>query len=77
MRPILLAAVTSLAGFVPLLLSTCAGSASRISIGTVVFSGLLVSTVLSLLVLSSAHLLLCGLYPMKKPRHMPGLKFRP
>ncbi len=57
MRPILLTAVTSLAGFLPLLLATGTGSASRISIGTVVFSGLLVSTLLSLFVVPAIYLL--------------------
>ena len=58
MRPILLTAVTSLAGFLPLLLASGTGSASRISIGTVVFSGLLVSTLLSLFVVPAIYLLL-------------------
>ncbi|WP_353078714.1 efflux RND transporter permease subunit, partial [Synechococcus lacustris] len=51
LRPILLTAVASLAGFLPLVLARGAGAASRASIGTVVFSGLLVSTSLSLFVL--------------------------
>jgi len=55
MRPILLTAVTSLAGFLPLLLATGSGSASRISIGTVVFSGLLASTLLSLFVVPAIY----------------------
>ena len=58
MRPILLTAVTSLAGFLPLLLAQGTGSASRISIGTVVFSGLLVSSWLSLFVIPAVYLLL-------------------
>ena len=58
MRPILLTAVTSLAGFLPLLLASGSGSASRISIGTVVFSGLLVSTLLSLFLVPGMYLLL-------------------
>ena len=58
MRPILLTAVTSLAGFLPLLLAQGTGSASRISIGTVVFSGLLVSSALSLFVVPAVYLIL-------------------
>jgi multidrug efflux pump subunit AcrB len=58
MRPILLTAVTSLAGFLPLLLAQGSGSASRISIGTVVFSGLLVSSALSLFVVPAVYLIL-------------------
>ena len=56
MRPILLTAITSLAGF---LLCSCSasgsGAASRISIGTVVFSGLLVSSALSLFVVPPVY----------------------
>ena len=58
MRPILLTAITSLVGFLPLLLASGSGSASRISIGTVVFSGLLVSSFLSLFVVPAVYLLL-------------------
>ena len=58
MRPILLTAITSLAGFMPLLLASGSGAASRISIGTVVFSGLLVSSGLSLFVVPPVYLLL-------------------
>ena len=56
MRPILLTATTSLVGFLPLLIASGSGSASRISIGTVVFSGLLMSTWLSLFVIPAAYL---------------------
>ncbi|NJO21170.1 MAG: efflux RND transporter permease subunit, partial [Spirulinaceae cyanobacterium RM2_2_10] len=49
-RPILMTAISSLVGFFPLVVATGAGSASRQSIGTVVFGGLLVATFLSLLV---------------------------
>ena len=56
MRPILLTATTSLVGFLPLLIASGSGSASRISIGTVVFSGLLISTWLSLFVIPAAYL---------------------
>ena len=45
-------------GFLPLLLAQGSGSASRISIGTVVFSGLLVSSWLSLFVVPAVYLLL-------------------
>jgi len=55
MRPILLTAITSLAGFLPLLLASGSGAASRISIGTVVFSGLLVSSALSLFVVPPVY----------------------
>jgi multidrug efflux pump subunit AcrB len=55
LRPILLTAVASLTGFLPLVLARGAGAASRISIGSVVFGGLLVSTLLSLFVVPSIY----------------------
>jgi hydrophobe/amphiphile efflux-1 (HAE1) family protein len=60
LRPILLTAISSLAGFLPLLFATGAGAASRISIGTVVFSGLLVATVLSLFVVPPMYRIVKG-----------------
>jgi hydrophobe/amphiphile efflux-1 (HAE1) family protein len=60
LRPILLTAISSLAGFVPLLLASGFGSGSRVSIGTVVFSGLLVATVLSLFVVPVLYRIVKG-----------------
>jgi len=60
LRPILLTAVSSLAGFLPLLLASGFGSGSRISIGTVVFAGLLVATVLSLFVVPVVYRIIKG-----------------
>ncbi|MCT0229272.1 efflux RND transporter permease subunit [Synechococcus sp. CS-1324] len=56
LRPILLTAISSLVGFLPLVFATGAGSASRISIGTVVFSGLLTATLLTLFVVPVVYL---------------------
>ena len=58
MRPILLTAITSLAGFLPLLFAQGTGAASRISIGTVVFSGVLVASLLSLFAVPAVYLML-------------------
>jgi multidrug efflux pump subunit AcrB len=60
LRPILLTAISSLAGFVPLLLARGFGSGSRVSIGTVVFSGLLVATLLSLFVVPVLYRIIKG-----------------
>jgi HAE1 family hydrophobic/amphiphilic exporter-1 len=49
LRPILMTTIASLVGFLPLVLSQGAGAASRVSLGTAVFGGLLISTILSLL----------------------------
>jgi HAE1 family hydrophobic/amphiphilic exporter-1 len=50
LRPILMTAISSLFGFLPLVMASGAGARSQSSLGTVVFGGLLVATVLSLLV---------------------------
>jgi multidrug efflux pump subunit AcrB len=60
LRPILLTVISSLAGCLPLLFPTGSGAASRLSIGTVVFSGQLVATLLSLLVVPSVYRLVKG-----------------
>jgi hydrophobe/amphiphile efflux-1 (HAE1) family protein len=60
LRPILLTAASSLAGFLPLLLASGTSAMSRISIGTVVFSGLLVATLLTLFVVPSAYRVIKG-----------------
>jgi HAE1 family hydrophobic/amphiphilic exporter-1 len=50
LRPILMTAISSLFGFLPLVLANGAGARSQASLGTVVFGGLMVATVLSLFV---------------------------
>lgn len=48
MRPIIMTAISTLFGIFPLVIATGAGSASRQSLGTAVFGGMLVATFLSL-----------------------------
>jgi len=48
-RPILMTAISSIAGFFPLVLASGAGAASRQSIGTAVVGGMVAATVMSLL----------------------------
>ena len=60
LRPILLTVISSSVGCVPLLFPFGAGAASRMSIGTVVFSGQLVATVLSLFVVPSVYRVVKG-----------------
>ena len=60
LRPILLTAISSLAGFLPLVFASGSGAVSRMSIGTVVFSGLLVATALSLFVVPALYSLIKG-----------------
>ena len=48
-RPILMTAISSIAGFLPLVVATGAGAASRQAIGTAVVGGMIAATVMSLL----------------------------
>ena len=58
LRPILMTAITTLAGSVPLMLASGAGYESRSSIGIVIFSGVLVATVMTLFVAPGIYRLL-------------------
>ena len=59
LRPILMTAITTAAGAVPLILATGAGSETRVQIGVVVFSGVLGATLLTLFVVPVAYHVLC------------------
>ncbi|MFL0777631.1 MAG: efflux RND transporter permease subunit [Prochlorococcus sp.] len=48
LRPILMTAIAAMAGFLPLVVANGAGAHSQQSLGTVIFGGLVVATVLSL-----------------------------
>ena len=50
LRPILMTAISTLIGIFPLVIATGAGAASRQSLGTAVFGGMLIATFLSLFV---------------------------
>ncbi len=57
LRPILMTALTTVVGAIPLLLATGAGSEFRFSIGVVVFAGVTVSGLLTLFVVPSMYAL--------------------
>ncbi len=57
-RPIIMTAISSLFGFLPLVLASGAGARSQASLGTVVFGGLTVATVLSLFVVPVFYVLM-------------------
>lgn len=50
LRPVLMTAISTLMGAIPLILATGAGSESRILLGTVIFSGVLMTTITTLFV---------------------------
>ncbi|MFM7264084.1 MAG: efflux RND transporter permease subunit, partial [Cyanobium sp.] len=60
-RPILMTAISSLFGFLPLVLASGAGARGQASLGTVVFGGLAVATVLSLFVVPVFYVVMKGL----------------
>ena len=58
LRPILMTAVTTMAGAIPLILASGPGAETRIVIGTVIFCGVAVATLLTLLIVPVAYDLL-------------------
>jgi hydrophobe/amphiphile efflux-1 (HAE1) family protein len=60
-RPILMTAFSFILGVFPMVVASGAGAASRHSLGTAVFGGMLVSTILSLLVVPVFYVLAQGL----------------
>ncbi len=58
LRPILMTALTTVVSALPLIYATGAGSESRISIGVVVFFGVLIASILTILVIPAMYNLL-------------------
>jgi HAE1 family hydrophobic/amphiphilic exporter-1 len=71
LRPILMTAISSLFGFLPLVLASGAGARSQSSLGTVVFGGLLVATALSLLVVPVFYVVMKQFFG-RRPEDEPG-----
>ncbi|AFY34063.1 efflux RND transporter permease subunit [Calothrix sp. PCC 7507] len=70
-RPILMTASAALVGFYPLVTATGAGSASRWSLGTAVFGGLLVATILSFLLVPVLYVVIKNLVEFVTHRPKP------
>ncbi|MDQ2817295.1 MAG: multidrug efflux RND transporter permease subunit [Candidatus Eremiobacteraeota bacterium] len=60
-RPIMMTSLAFIFGITPLVLATGAGQASRHSLGTAVFGGMILSTVLNLFVVPLLYILVAGL----------------
>ncbi|WED20880.1 multidrug efflux RND transporter permease subunit [Vibrio sp. JC009] len=58
LRPILMTAFTTLAGSIPLIISTGAGYESRVAVGTVIFFGMAFATLVTLFVIPAMYRLL-------------------
>jgi HAE1 family hydrophobic/amphiphilic exporter-1 len=67
LRPILMTSIAFLLGVVPLMLASGAGAAARNSLGTAVFGGMLVSTVVNLVFIPGLYVLVMKLRRERKP----------
>jgi len=72
LRPILMTALSTLLGIFPLVIAVGAGAASRQSLGTAVFGGMLVATFLSLFVVPVLYIVIGTIRDRMKPRRRPG-----
>jgi HAE1 family hydrophobic/amphiphilic exporter-1 len=75
LRPILMTAISSLFGFLPLVFASGAGARIQTSLGSVVFGGLLIATVLSLFVVPVFYVVMKSLLARFEPPQpsAPGL----
>ena len=79
LRPILMTTIAALAGFFPLVRASGAGAASRVSVGTAVFGGLLISAIFSLLLVPVLYVVVKNLTdfgskgkPPQAPESLPA-----
>lgn len=73
LRPILMTSIAFVLGVTPLVFATGAGSAARNSLGTVVFGGMIVSTILNLFVTPTLYVIIATLETKFHPtRHGPA-----
>ncbi|MGZ4789862.1 MAG: efflux RND transporter permease subunit, partial [Terriglobales bacterium] len=66
LRPILMTSVAFILGVLPLVFAKGAGSAGRHSVGTTVFGGMIVSTLLNLFIIPILYVIVRSIIPMKK-----------
>ena len=71
-RPILMTASAALSGFFPLVVASGAGALSQRSIGSVIFGGLLVATLLSLFVVPALYVVMKNLEAKWFPNSVQG-----
>ncbi len=68
LRPVLMTALSFILGVAPLVIASGAGSAARRSLGTAVFGGMLVATVLSLVLVPALYVIVQGAAEMVRGR---------
>jgi HAE1 family hydrophobic/amphiphilic exporter-1 len=73
LRPILMTSIAFVLGVTPLVFASGAGSAARNSLGTVVFGGMIVSTILNLYITPTLYVIIASIEHRVRPdRHGPG-----
>lgn len=65
-RPILMTAISSIAGFMPLVIASGAGAASRQAIGTAVVGGMIAATIMSLIFTPVFYVVMQGLSEFRR-----------
>jgi HAE1 family hydrophobic/amphiphilic exporter-1 len=76
-RPILMTAISSIAGFMPLVVAAGAGAASRQAIGTAVVGGMIAATVMSLLFTPVFYVVMQKLAGLRKKKQKNAQKVEP
>jgi HAE1 family hydrophobic/amphiphilic exporter-1 len=73
LRPILMTSIAFIFGVTPLVFATGAGSASRHSLGTVVFGGMICSSILNLFITPTLYVIIASIEEKFRPtRHGPA-----
>ena len=67
LRPILMTSFAFILGVVPLVVATGAGAASRHSLGTAVFGGMIVSTILNLVLVPVLYVMIVSVFERRGP----------
>jgi HAE1 family hydrophobic/amphiphilic exporter-1 len=65
LRPILMTSFAFILGVLPLVFATGAGSAGRHSVGTTVFGGMIISTLLNLFIIPILYVIVRSMLPAK------------
>jgi HAE1 family hydrophobic/amphiphilic exporter-1 len=71
LRPILMTSIAFILGITPLAFAHGDGAQSRISLGTAVLGGMLVSTIMNLAIVPVLYIVVVELTERKKPRQGP------
>jgi HAE1 family hydrophobic/amphiphilic exporter-1 len=71
LRPILMTSLAFILGIVPLVVASGAGASSRHSLGTAIFGGMIVSTLLNLAIIPALYLIVASFDRRHEPSKPP------